>query len=243
MKPVFLPSGDRAIVMQWGDSIDEDTNAHVIAFAERVRHSAIAGIVEIVPTYRSLLICYDPEIVRGVQLEDRLRSLWPCSPPEAGSGRLWRVPCLYGGEVGQDLEQLAAMKDLRPDQVMALHSNAEYRVYMIGFAPGFAYLGGLPEVLYTPRLATPRQAIPAGAVGIGGQQANINSVAGPSGWRFIGWTPWPVFDSTRSDPFLFRAGDRVRFQPVDTAQANAIAAQMRDGTELPRPESEPGDEP
>ena len=243
MKPVFLPSGDRAIVMQWGDSIDEDTNAHVIAFAEQVRHSAIAGIVEIVPTYRSLMVCYDPESVRGDQLEDRLRSLWPCSPPEAGSGRLWRVPCVYGGEVGQDLEQLAAMKGLRPDQVMALHSNAEYRVYMIGFAPGFAYLGGLPEVLHTPRLATPRQAIPAGAVGIGGQQANINSVAGPSGWRFIGWTPWPVFDSARPDPFLFRAGDRVRFQPVDTAQANAIAAQMRDGTELPRPESEPGDEP
>ena len=129
------------------------------------------------------------------------------------------------------------MKGLSPQEVIALHSGAEYRIYMIGFAPGFAYLGGLPEILHTPRLPKPRQNIPAGAIGIGGQQGNINSVAGPSGWRFIGWTPVRSFDPARPEPFLFRAGDRIRFRPIDAEESRDLLARAANGDTIIVPEA------
>jgi KipI family sensor histidine kinase inhibitor len=129
-----------------------------------------------------------------------------------------------------DLDELADMKRMSAEALIALHASVEYRVYMIGFAPGFAYLGGLPEVLHTPRLAVPRQRIDASAIGIGGKQASINSVPGPSGWRFIGRTPLKLFDPARDEPFLLRAGDRVRFRPVQANEAAALDAAAADGT-------------
>ncbi|MBK0328115.1 5-oxoprolinase subunit PxpB [Rhodobacteraceae bacterium F11138] len=235
MTPSFLPSGDRALMLKFSDSIDASVNARLVGFADRLRQGAIAGLVEIVPTYGSLLICYDPEHLRGAALEKRLLALWEGTGTEDRTERYWEVPCLYGGEVGQDLDDLAADKNLTRDELIALHAGAEYRVYMIGFAPGFAYLGGLPEILHTPRLTVPRQNIPEGAIGIGGRQASINSVAGPSGWRFIGWTPWRSFDPARPEPCLFRAGDRIRFRPVDTAEARDIAAGLSAGDVIPEP--------
>lgn len=235
MEPVILPAGDRALVLQLGETIDAATNARLIGFARLLETEALDGITEIVPGYRSLLICYEPEILRGAALEGQLRTLWDRPVPEGETGRLWQVPCLYGGETGQDLEALAAARGLAPQDVIALHAGAEYRVYMIGFAPGFAYLGGLPEQLHMPRLPVPRQHVPAGAIGIGGQQASINSVAGPSGWRYIGWTPWRSFDPARPRPFLFRTGDRIRFCPVDAARAGEIAAQAAAGDFTPEP--------
>jgi KipI family sensor histidine kinase inhibitor len=147
-----------------------------------------------------------------------------------GSARRIVVPIVYGGPVGMDLDELADMKEMSADALVALHASVEYRVYMIGFAPGFAYLGGLPELLHTPRLAVPRQRIEASAIGIGGKQASINSVPGPSGWRFIGRTPLKLFDPTRKEPFLLRAGDRVRFRPVLAEEASALDAASADGT-------------
>lgn len=236
MRPKILSCGDAALTLQFGDTIDAESNARVIALAARLERMALPGLIDIVPTYRSLLLRYDPEHLPGARLEALLADL----PEETGvddvPGRLWTVPCLYGGDVGQDLDELARMKGLSPDEVVALHSGAEYRIYMIGFAPGFAYLGGLPQVLHTPRLPKPRQNIPAGAIGIGGQQGNINSVAGPSGWRFIGWTPLRSFDPARPEPFLFRAGDRIRFRPVDAAEAETLAARVAAGETIIRPE-------
>src|SRR6056297_444814 len=222
MEPSFYPSGDRALMLRFGDRIDPDVNALLVSFADQLREESIEGLTEIVPTYASLLVCYDPELVRGAALKERLRMLWQQRGSEVRQGRFWHVPCLYGGEVGQDLEWLAAEKGLHRDELIASHAGAEYRVYMIGFAPGFAYLGGLPDLLHTPRLAVPRQNIREGAIGIGGQQASVNSVAGPSGWRFVGWTPWRSFDAGRSDPFLFQAGDRIRFCPVGVDEAEEI---------------------
>jgi KipI family sensor histidine kinase inhibitor len=243
MTPTFLPAGDQALVLQLGETIDPDTNARLIALAALVEAEAWPGVREIVPTYRSLLIAYDPEQLRGSELEARLRRLWDLPGHARAEGRLWHVPCLYGGEVGQDLEELAEMKGMTPEALIAMHAGALYRVYMIGFAPGFAYLGGLPEPLHTPRLPVPRQNIPAGAVGIGGQQASINSVAGPSGWRFIGWTPWQSFDPGRPEPFLFRAGDRIRFRPVEAAEAREIAAEVAAGALMPEPVEGAADAP
>jgi KipI family sensor histidine kinase inhibitor len=228
--PVIAACGDSALVIELSDQIDEETNRRVVALADSLAAKAIDGIVETVPTYRSLLVVYDPALVRGQQLAPLLlERLADISSANVAQRRIV-VPVVYGGPVGMDLDELAEMKQMSSDALIALHSAAEYRVYMIGFAPGFAYLGGLPEVLHTPRLAVPRQRIEASAIGIGGKQASINSVPGPSGWRFIGRTPLKLFDPAREDAFLLRAGDRVRFRPVEADEAAALDAASSQGT-------------
>ncbi len=243
MSLTFLPCGDSAMTLQLGEAIDAETNAHVIALAdmvERMQHDGtLQGILDIVPTYRSLLIRYDPQLVRGAALEARLSALEPGAMVPSAPSRHWTIPCLYGGEVGQDLDELARMKGLSTDELIQIHAQTEYRVYMIGFAPGFAYLGGQPEILHTPRLTTPRQNIARGAIGIGGQQGSINSVAGPSGWRYLGWTPLRTFDPERADPFLLRAGDRVRFRPICPAEAQELDARSAAGELITTPDETP----
>jgi len=236
MTPAFLPCGDSALVLQLGDRIDAEVNARVIALAAAVEGAGIAGVLEVVPSYRSVLVRYDPEIVRGRALETRLAELSMHVEVSSAQGRAWTIPVVYGGEVGQDLEDVAAMKNMSPQELVALHAANEYRVFMIGFAPGFAYLGGLPPILHTPRLQKPRQNIPAGAIGIGGQQGSVNSVAGPSGWRFIGWTPVRVFDPARPVPFLLQAGDRVRFAPIDDETGARLARRAAAGDTVIEPE-------
>ena len=227
--PVFLPCGDGALVLEFGTSIDAGINARVIALAAAVEAAAIPGISEIVPSYRSLLVRYDPDIIRGRALEERLADLARHGETAGAPARRWTIPVVYGGEAGQDLEEVAAMKGLSPQDLIALHTGSEYRVFMIGFQPGFAYLGGLPEILHTPRLRVPRQYVAAGSIGIGGQQGSVNSVAGPSGWRFIGWTPVRAFDPARKIPFLLQAGDRVRFTPISRDEAEPLAARAAAG--------------
>ncbi|MGA0542156.1 5-oxoprolinase subunit PxpB [Neotabrizicola sp. VNH66] len=240
MPPTLLSCGDCALVLQLGETVDATVNARVIALAacleSSVQAGVIAGIVDIVPTYRSLLVRYDPEQVRGAALGQQLMALAARPLDHNATGRRWRVPCLYGGAVGQDLDELAEMKGLSRDELIAIHSRVDYRVYMIGFAPGFAYLGGQPEILHTPRLPKPRQMIPSGAVGIGGQQGSINSVAGPSGWRFLGRTPVRSFDPARTEPFLFRAGDNIRFFPITEAEAQTLDARTAAGEMIIAPE-------
>lgn len=240
MTPTLFPCGDSALTLQIGKNVDAGANARIIALAAAletlIEGGALTGVQDIVPTYRSLLVRYDPEQIRGAALGARLLEIAAAPMAGAGHGRLWRVPCLYGGTVGQDLEELAQMKGLTVEELIAIHAATDYRVYMIGFAPGFAYLGGQPEILHTPRLAKPRQMIARGAIGIGGQQGNINSVAGPSGWRFLGWTPVRSFDPTRAEPFLFRAGDHIRFHPVTEAEARALDAAAEAGKSIITPE-------
>ena len=234
--PRIVACGDSALSIELSDEIDEDVNAHVIALAADLTERPVDAIMEMVPTYRSLLVLYDPSILRAQalrpQLEARLRAAVPGSRP----ARRFVVPVVYGGEAGLDLAALADMKDLSVDELVAIHAAAEYRVYMIGFAPGFAYLGGLPEILHTPRLATPRQRIEAGSIGIGGRQASINSVPGPSGWRYIGRTPLRLFDPARSEPFLLGAGDRVRFRPIGPEEAAALDEAVAAGKTAVEPE-------
>ncbi|QPC95490.1 5-oxoprolinase subunit PxpB [Mesorhizobium sp. INR15] len=236
MTPAFLPCGDSALMLQLGEHIDAEVNAHVIALAAAVVAAAIAGVIEVVPTYRSVLVRYDPEIVRGRALEERLAALSQHVQISNTQGRCWTIPVVYGGKAGQDLEEVAAMKHLSPQELIELHAGNEYRVFMIGFAPGMAYLGGLPPILHTPRLEKPRQNIPAGAIGIGGQQGSVNSVAGPSGWRFIGWTPVRVLDPARPVPFLLQAGDRVRFLPIDDETGARLAERAAAGDTVIEPD-------
>lgn len=227
-------------MLQLGDKIDADINARVIAIASMLEaerdKGRLDGVVDIVPTYRSLLVRYNPAQIRGAALEVLLHGIDQNLPNCQAATRLWDVPCAYGGEIGQDLEELAKMKGLTTDELIAIHSGTDYRVYMIGFAPGFAYLGGQPAILDTPRLLTPRQNIARGAIGIGGQQGNINSVAGPSGWRFLGWTPVRSFDPRRPEPFMFRAGDRIRFRPISMDEAQELDARSAAGDTLITPQ-------
>lgn len=236
--PRFVASGDRALVVELADNIDDAVNRRVVALAANLAALPIDGVAEVVPTYRSLLVVYDPAVVRAACLTASLQARLDQVADAAPASRRIVVPVAYGGAVGRDLEDLAEMKGLSIEALIALHASGDYRVHMIGFAPGFAYLGGLPEALHTPRLGVPRQHIRAGAIGIGGRQASINSVAGPSGWRFVGRTALKLFDPARPEPFLLKAGDRVRFRPVgeDEAQAlDAAAAEGRLAIEWERP--------
>jgi KipI family sensor histidine kinase inhibitor len=227
--PRIIACGDSALVVEFSDQIDEETNERVIALADMLATRPITGVIETVPTYRSLLVAYDPVIMRGKTLSSSLQTMLGELSVGGGAARRITVPVLYGEEVGIDLDELADMKQMSREELIALHASADYRVYMIGFAPGFSYLGGLPRQLHTPRLAVPRQRIDASAIGIGGKQASINSVPGPSGWRFIGRTPLKLFDPSRPQPFLLRAGDRVRFRPVGADEAESLDAAISRG--------------
>nr|WP_279311721.1 5-oxoprolinase subunit PxpB [Arboricoccus pini] len=218
--PRIVRNGDQAVSVEFADTVNETANLKVLALSASISSNPIVGVRETIPTYRSLTLIYDARLVRGsVLAEELMRRARSDASYEPPPGRRFEFPVFYGGEHATDLEELAAIKNLSVDEVIGLHLAGEYRVYLIGFAPGFAYLGGLPEILHTPRLATPRQRIEAGAIGIGGRQSSINSVPGPSGWRFIGRTPYLLFNPLRARPFLLRAGDRIRFRRIDADEA------------------------
>lgn len=195
----------------------------MIALAQSLRQQPLMGVVETVPTCDALLVIYDPHRVAFDRVRAGLQDRFADLPDDALIARVWDIPVLYGGAIGDDLEALAHAKRMSREALIDLHAGATYRVFMAGGAPGFAYLGGLPEVLCAPRLSVPRPRVEAGAVGIGGRQAVVTSAAGPSGWRYIGQTPVDLLDPSREDPFLMQAGDQVRFYAVSAADARQMA--------------------
>lgn len=237
--PRFLPAGDRALVVEFGDDIDDATNARVLALAGRIhaRYGRSEGVLGVVPTYRSLTIMFDPLRISNALLRQRIRECLQEGQDNVVPARRWRVPVCYGGTYGEDLDQLAMLHHLRPEQVIELHCSPVYRVYMVGFLPGFAYLGGLDPRLHTPRRSAPRAVTPAGSINIGGQQTAVASVAGPSGWHLLGRTPWRSFDPRRADPFLFAAGDEVVFMPIDAARFAELEACFSAPDCVPEPEN------
>jgi len=236
-KARILHCGEQAFSVELADEIDENVNLRIISLAKHLKEDPPDGLVELIPSYRSLLVCFNPSQITGKSMErallDRLDQV---HKPKVNTGALWDIPAVYGGEVGLDLDDLAYEKNLSQPDFIQLHSSSTYRIYMIGFAPGFCYLGGLPEVLHTPRLPQPRPNIPQGAIGIGGRQGSINSVAGPSGWRFIAWTPLKIFAPERLEPFLLRPGDRVRFVPVSAEEGNDLSRRQASGEIIVRPQ-------
>jgi len=218
----ILPAGDQAVTVEFSDTIDDAVNASVVALSRALRARRIDGITEIVPTYRSLTVGYDPAVLRGDEI-GVLLSMLDADTCETEPARTWYLPVAYG-EGDNDLEALATSKSLTPSQLIDQHSAARYRVYMIGFAPGYAYLGGLSQTLHAPRRAVPRQRAEPGAVAIGGIQTSVSSVAMPSGWNIIGYTPVQMFDMRREEPFLARAGDFIEFQPVSAREAARLRA-------------------
>lgn len=221
-RPRIVPVGDAAILVELGETVDPAINAAVLALDAELARLALPGVVELVPTYRSLLVHYDPDAVDPEALIERLRRLDPARAGPPPEGRLWIVPVAYGGEHGIDLEAVAARHGMSAEDVVALHTAATYRVYMVGFIPGFTYLGGLDPRLHTPRRDDPRARTPAGSVSIGGVQAGIASLEAPSGWHLLGRTPVRTFDPEREPAFLLEPGDRVRFRPIGSDELAAL---------------------
>lgn len=208
-------AGDSALRVELEDRIDPRINAAAVALAEGIREGCGASIRDAVIGYSTVTIYFDPLAVEAGWLEREVRAAADrVEPGEAAANRMIEVPVCYGGEFGPDLEEVAAFGRCSTEEVIRLHAGTEYRVYMVGFVPGFAYMGIVDPRIAAPRRAAPRAAVPAGAVGIAGGQTGIYPLSTPGGWNIIGRTALKPYDPTRPQPFLFRAGDRVRFTPV-----------------------------
>jgi inhibitor of KinA len=233
--PRILPCGDRALSLELGDEISRDVNARVLALDYLLRQRGVPGVAETVPTFRALLVYYDPLVVGFQELADILRTLASAARPDVlPPTRTVELPCCYGGELGFELDEVAARLGLTRDDVARLHAGARYYVDFVGFTPGLPYLSGMPERLFIPRLETPRVKTPAGSVSIGGMQCCIYSVESPGGFWVLGRTPLRLYDPTAAEPILLRAGDHVRFRAVDRREYDAILGAVAAGTFRPR---------
>ncbi len=221
---LITPLGDMALQIQLGETIDEPTHRRVQTAWRALAGAPLPGVTEVVPAYATVTVFYDPLLAvqagapennlfdwLSVQVAERLKN-----PPklEKSKGRTVEVPVCYEGDFGPDLGLVAKQARLTPAEVIKIHGKPEYLVYLVGFAPGFPYLGGLPKQLETPRHAKPRMVVPPGSVGIGGKQTGIYPAATPGGWNLIGRTPLRLFRPAEDPPVLLRAGDRVKFRAI-----------------------------
>jgi inhibitor of KinA len=213
--PRIVPAGDQAYLIRFGDGISEALHTRVITALASLDRSRPPWVVDLVPSYSALLLNYDPALASPEAVVSWIENRMAEAGDSALETRRVTIPVWYAPEVGLDLLALASELTMSPDEIVALHSRSDYLVFMLGFKPGFPYMGTLPERLVVPRLASPRTAVPAGSVAIAGRQTGIYSVRSPGGWRILGRTPLALFDPDREEPFLLRAGDRVRFEPID----------------------------
>jgi inhibitor of KinA len=225
-KAVFRLAGDRGVIVEYGDEISPEINIKVRTMAMAIADEKPVGVVEVIPTYRSLLIVYDPLATDLKSLEDALQFMeGRLDKLEIPPPRTVEIPVSYGGDLGPDIEFVAQAHNLTVEDVIRIHSGALYQVYMIGFTPGFPFLGGLPPELHTPRLETPRPLVPAGSVGIANNQTGVYPIDSPGGWRLIGRTPLNLFNPSRENPFLYRAGDMIRFVRISEEEYHRIQSE------------------
>src|SRR6266852_1026583 len=222
--PRILPSGDSAITVEFSRNIDDAANRRVLALDRVLAREPVTGITETVPTYRSLLVHYDPVQIDFHALGETLLAKAQQPVPAATKTRRWRIPVAYGGEHGIDLEDVAKTLKTTPDDIVARHVAGDYRVAMIGFTPGWSYLSGLEKFLHMPRRKNPRLLTPAGTISIGGVQTGVQCLAGPSGWHLLGRTAVRTYQLHRDPTFLLEPGDAVTFSAVD---AKTFAEQDR----------------
>jgi inhibitor of KinA len=228
-RPRYLDAGETALSVEFGDSVDPAIHARVLALDAALRDAAIAGVEETVPTYRALMIHYEPLELAREKLVAALKALAPADAHDIAPSARWRVPCCYDPPLAEDMVEAAAALQLPPERLAALHAGGDYRAYMYGFAPGWCYLGGLPAALKLERRATPRAPTPPGAVLIGGGLSLIAAAPMPTGWHVIGRTPENLFALEREPPLLFEPGDAIKFEAVDAATFSALEARVARG--------------
>lgn len=227
----YLVSGDCAVCVEFGNKISPDINTKIRAFKIAVEKSGIEGIVETVPTYRSLLVYYKPEVIGFKELtkefEDLMGSISNIQIPPP---TVIEIPVLYGGEMGPDIENVATHNGKTVEEVIKIHTSEEYLIYMLGFIAGFPYLGGMSKEIATPRLKSPRVKIDGGSVGIAGEQTGVYPVDSPGGWQLIGRTPLKLYDADREKPVLLEAGQYIKFRSINAAEYTEIEKKVADGT-------------
>ena len=215
MEMIIKPAGDEALVAEFGTVIDENINQEVHQMSDWINDQHIKGVKELLPTFRSLMVFYSSEEIGYKELKKKIMRFKPDADNKAADKkRTLLVPCCYESDFGPDLADMERILGISKEEIIALHSAREYKIYMLGFLPGFVYLGGMDERLTIPRLETPRTKIPSRSVGIGGNQTGIYPIASPGGWRLIGSTPLEFYDPRRTKPVLCDAGEYIRFVPV-----------------------------
>lgn len=217
-------ASDHGLLVSFGNDIELAAHRRVVALVRALREAKLTGLRDLHPGYCSLLVTFDPLLLDPELAEEEVGRIADRETPlveAADRERVVEIPVCYDEEFGPDLAEIARVQGLSPAEVARLHAAAEYRVYFLGFAPGFPYLGGLPEALATPRLSAPRRRVPAGSVAIAGRQAGIYPFTTPGGWRILGRTPLRLFRSDLPRPALLTAGDRVRFVPIDAGEFRA----------------------
>lgn len=224
MKPTISPVGDCAISIDFGQVIDPKINRHIRQTIERIQALQLDGIIELVPTYCALLVQYDAMLYSYADMCHIIEPIFSESITDNDNEKVTviEIPTVYGGEFGPDLGFVASHNNLSEEEVIAIHSGTDYLVYMLGFIPGFTYLGGMDPRIATPRLSSPRTLIPAGSVGIAGEQTGTYPSDSPGGWQIIGRTPVTMYDMSKEQAALLSAGDYVRYVPIDEAEYNRI---------------------
>ncbi len=226
-----MPAGDQGIVVEFGDDIDPVVNRRVHNLALAVKQAGLSGIIDLVPTFRSLFVQYSPSLYSYEDIQHALGELVEgLTTARLGKPKVVEIPVVYGGDYGADLEFVCQHNGLSPQEVIKIHSGGTYLVYMLGFTPGFTYLGGMDERIATPRLKTPRTSIPAGSVGIAEKQTGVYPIESPGGWQLIGRTPVKLFDPSKEPPVVLGPGDYMRFTPIDEAASVGIARSVAEGT-------------
>ena len=227
----FLLTGDTSVTVEFGNEISGEINAAIRAFNIALSKSGIDGIVETVPTYRSLMVHYRPEKIRHAELCEKMRGLLgKLDDIEIPPAEVVEIPVLYGGEEGPDLAFVAEHNGKTEDEVVKIHTGTEYLIYMLGFTPGFPYLGGMDDSIASPRLKSPRVRIPGGSVGIAGTHTGVYPIDSPGGWQLIGRTPLKLYDPGRERPILLEAGQYIKFRAVDREEYEAIGREVEQGT-------------
>jgi KipI family sensor histidine kinase inhibitor len=235
--PRFLDSGEAALVVEFGTEVDPAVNDRVLALDAAMARLALPGVRETVPTYRSLMIHYDPLMIEREHLVAAVGEAEAGAVGSRPPAACWIFPCCYDREFAEDLDEIAAMTGLTPERVVSLHAGATYRVYMYGFAPGFCYLGGLPEALAVSRRTTPRPPHPPNTVLLGGGLTLVSTFSMPTGWWLVGRAAERMFAPDRDPAFLVAVGDALRFEAVDRVSFAALEARVASGEIVARREA------
>lgn len=232
----LLVAGEQGLVVDFGNEISEEINRHVQQLASLLADQQITGITEIVPTYRSIMIYFDPVLIERPYLSSLIYHLVEqivAGSKDANVRKIIRIPVCYGGVFGPDMDFVVRSTGLSVQDVIAVHTSKSYLIYMLGFTPGFPYLGGLPEAIAVPRLEKIRAKIPEGSVGIAGRQTGFYTVASTGGWRIIGRTPLKAFNPDSDNPFAFTVGDYLQFSAVSVDEFFEIRREVDAGTYTP----------